>query len=383
MRLRGPLSILGALLFGGAAAIFSGEASADDASLRDAVELTAAAMWYNYKSPGLVLAVVRGDDTVVLGFGETAKGSKLEPNGRTMLRIGSISKAFAGELLASLAAEGKLRLADPAAKFLSNVALPEAGGRPITLIDLATHSAGLPRDLPGEAKPGTNPYDRFSWENDKTYLAAAKLAFPPGKAAAYSNLGFDLLGAALASAGGTGYGELLKTRITGPLGMADTALRLDEAQKSRLMTGYDFDGNPMEPFAALEAQGASGGIYSTADDMVRFMRWHLNRNDPMGDPVRVIDHALYLQRDGLEMAVGFDEAGKTDAIGLAWLAMRPEGSRPFILQKTGGFQGFMSYVALAPSRGVGIFVAMNQFNFGAFSQLADTANGLIAELAPR
>src|SRR4029077_11799817 len=77
MRLRGPLSILGALLFGGAAAIFSGEASADDASLRDAVELTAAAMWYNYKSPGLVLAVVRGDDTVVLGFGETAKGSKL------------------------------------------------------------------------------------------------------------------------------------------------------------------------------------------------------------------------------------------------------------------------------------------------------------------
>lgn len=253
MRLRGPLHILAALLFGGAATIFSGEASADDASLRDAVELTSAAMWYSYKSPGLVLAVVRGDDTVVLGFGETAKGSKLEPNGRTMLRIGSISKAFAGELLASLAAEGKLRLADPASKFLSNVALPEAGGRPITLIDLATHSAGLPRDLPGEARPGTNPYDRFSWENDKAYLASAKLAFVPGTAAAYSNLGFDVLGAALARAGGTDYGELLKTRITGPLGMADTRLRLDEAQKSRLMTGYDFDGNPMEPFEALEA----------------------------------------------------------------------------------------------------------------------------------
>ena len=192
-----------------------------------------------------------------------------------------------------------------------------------------------------------------------------------------------MLGAALASAGGTDYGELLKTRITGPLGMADTGLRLDEAQKSRLMTGYDFDGNPMEPFEALEAQGASGGIYSTADDMVRFMRWHLNRNDPTGDPVRVIDHALYLERDGLKMAVGFDEAGKTDAIGLAWLAMRPEGSRSFILQKTGGFQGFMSYVALAPSRGVGVFVAVNQFNFGGFSELAHAVNGLVGQLAPR
>jgi serine-type D-Ala-D-Ala carboxypeptidase/endopeptidase len=383
MRLRVGLRFLVALAFGAGLAISAGPSRADEASLRDAVELTAAAMWYSYKSPGLVLAVVRGGDTVVLGFGETAKGSKLEPNGRTLLRIGSISKAFAGELLASLVAEGRARLADPAAKFLPGATLPEAGGRPITLVDLVTHSAGFPRDLPGEAKPGTNPYDRFSWENDKAYLGSAKLAYAPGTAAAYSNLGFDVLGAALAGAAGTSYAELLKTRITGPLGMADTGLRLDEAQKARLMTGHDFDGAPMAPLEALEAQAASGGLYSTADDMVRFMRWHLDRHDPSGDLVRVIDHALYLQRDGLDMAIGFDEGGKSDAIGLAWLGMMPEGSRPFVLQKTGGFQGFMSYVALAPSRGVGVFVAVNQFNFGGFSELAHAVNGLVGQLAPR
>ncbi|MBV9753368.1 MAG: D-alanyl-D-alanine-carboxypeptidase/endopeptidase AmpH [Hyphomicrobiales bacterium] len=378
-RLRALTTLLIGLIWAGCA----GGALADEASLRDAVGLTAAAMWLNFKSPGLVLAVVRGEDTVVLGFGETAKGSKLEPNGRTLLRIGSVSKAFAGELLASLAAEGKVKLADAAANFLPGVTLPVTDGRPITLIDLVTHSAGFPRDLPGEAPPGTNPYERFSWENDKAYFASAKLAFVPGTAAAYSNVGFDLLGAALAGAAGTSYAELLKTRITGPLGMRDTGLRLDEAQKARLMTGYDFEGNPMEPFEALEAQGASGGVYSTADDMVRFMRWHLDRKDPAGDSVRVIDHAVYLQRDGLKMAVGFDEGGKSDAIGLAWLAMNPDGARPFILQKTGGFQGFMSYMAFAPSRGVGVFVAVNQFNFGGFIQMAETANGLIGELAPR
>ena len=383
MRLCRRMPLLPALLIALVGASFAGEARADEASLRDAVGLTAAAMWLSYKSPGLVLAVVRGEDEVVLGFGETAKGSKLEPDGRTLLRIGSVSKAFAGELLASLAAEGKVKLADSVSKFLPGVMLPEAGARPITLVDLVTHSAGFPRDLPGEAKPGTNPYDRFSWENDKAFLATAKLAFVPGTAASYSNLGFDLLGAALAGAAGSSYGELLKTRITGPLGMADTGLRLDEIQKARLMTGYDFDGNAMEPFEALEAQGASGGMYATANDMVRFMRWHLSRNDPSGDAVRVIDHALYLQRDGLKMAVGFDEGGKTDAIGLAWLAMMPEGSRPFILQKTGGFQGFMSYMAFAPSRGVGVFVAVNQFNFAGFTQLAEAANGLVAQLAPR
>jgi D-alanyl-D-alanine-carboxypeptidase/D-alanyl-D-alanine-endopeptidase len=355
----------------------------DEAGLREAVELTATAMWLDYKSPGLILAVVRGPDAAVLGFGETAKGSKTEPNGRSVLRLGSISKAFAGELLASLAADGHLRLGDPAAKFLPGASLPEAGGRPITLIDLATHAAGLPRDLPGEPKPGTNPFDRFGWEADKAFLASAKVAFPPGTGAAYSNLGFDVLGAALAGAGGASYADLLKSRVTGPLGMDDTVLRLSDSQKARLMVGHDFDGSPLKDFDMLEAQAASGSLFSTADDMVRFMRWHLNRQDPTGDAVRVIDHALYLQRDGLERAIGFDEGDPMSAIGLGWLGLAPEGPRPFLLAKSGGMQGFMTYLAFAPSRGVAVFVAVNQFNFGGFLGLAKAVDGLVAELAPR
>jgi len=92
--------------------------------------------------------------------------------------------------------------------------------------------------------------------------------------------------------------------------MADTVVR------------HDFDGKPMEPFGVAETQAASGGLYSTADDMVRFMRWHLDRGDPAGDLVRVVDHALYLQRDGLKMAVGFDQGDHMNAIGLAWLGPR-------------------------------------------------------------
>ncbi len=327
--------------------------------------------------------MVRGSDAVVLGFGETAKGSGIEPNGGTLLRIGSISKAFAGHLLASLAAEGRVRLADPAAKFLSDVQLPMVAGRPITLIDLVTHTAGFPRELPGEPKPGTNPYDRYTWNSYKAYLSSAQLTAPAGTAAAYSNAGFDVLGQALTGAGGAPYGELLQAHITRPLGMTDTVVRLNKAQKKRMMVGYDFAGQPMEPFEALETQAASGGLYSTADDMVRYIRWQLNRQDSAGDLVRVINQALYRQRDGLTMAVGFDESGRMDAIGLAWLGMMPDGPRPFILQKSGGLQGFMSYLAFAPGRGVGVFVAVNQFNFGGLSQLTGAVNELIAQLAPR
>ena len=72
-----------------------------------------------------------------------------------------------------------------------------------------------------------------------------------------------------------------------------------------------------------------------------------------------------------------------DAIGLGWIVMMPEGNRPLILQKAGGLQGMFAYVALAPTRGVGVFVALNQFSISGFTAAAEGANELITELAPR
>ena len=54
-----------------------------------------------------------------------------------------------------------------------------------------------------------------------------------------------------------------------------------------------------------------------------------------------------------------------DALSLAWVVMDAEGDRPFILQKAGGLQGIFSYVAFAPTRNVGVMVAVNAFNVDA------------------
>src|SRR3954468_23306456 len=120
----------------------------------------------------------------------------------------------------------------------SGFELPEAGGRAITLIDLATQTAGLPREIPGEPAADGNPFEHFSWANYKAYLATATLASAPGTAAAYSNLGFGLLGRALEGASGQPYATLLYERIVSPLGISDTVLRLNEDQRKRLMTGH-------------------------------------------------------------------------------------------------------------------------------------------------
>ena len=84
------------------------------------------------------------------------------------------------------------------------------------------------------------------------------------------------------------------------------------------------------------------------------------------------------------MVSGLDDGGgEMDAMGLGWVIMLPEGDRPLILQKTGGLQGMFAYIALAPTRGVGVFVAMNEFNVGGFPAMVHTANDLVTALAPR
>ena len=106
----------------------------------------------------------------------------------------------------------------------------------------------------------------------------------------YSNLGFGLLGEALAKAGGKPYSALLKERVADPLGMVDTTTRLADAQKPRAMTGLDIDGKEAPLWETPAAMDASGNVFTTADDMVRWMRWHLAVNDAAGTEVRMRDH---------------------------------------------------------------------------------------------
>ena len=127
---------------------------------------------------------------------------------------------------------------------------------------------------------------------------------------------------------------------------------------------------------------ASGNVFTTADDMVKWMRWQLAVNDTAGAAVRTLDHVPYRWRDGLKAAVGVD-AKIMDGLGLGWIVSLPKDYRPLILTKSGGIAGFMSYVVLAPTRGVGVFVGVTRLNFPEFAGVTAAAHDLVAELAPR
>ncbi len=154
------------------------------------------------KPPAFVLGVTRDGETAVFGFGKRGADAPEEPKADTLFRVGSITKVFTGQVLASLAADGVVKLADPVTKYAPEFDAVQSKDRPIRLIDLATHSAGLPREVPREEGPPDNPFLHVTREAYAAWMKANPLLFPPGTAVSYSNFGFDVLAAALSAAGG-------------------------------------------------------------------------------------------------------------------------------------------------------------------------------------
>lgn len=368
----------------GLALVLATSVRADDKLLAETVGFTGTVLFLQSHVPALVIAAVRNGETAVFGFGETSDGSGKPPDGDTVLRVGSLSKAFTGQVLAGLVACRTVSFTDRLQDRIGwNVAVPARDGRQIRLIDLATHSSGLPREVEREPGPPDDPFSTLTPEAYGKALASDPLLFPPGTGALYSNFAFDVLGAALAHAAGKPYDALLAEQVLAPAGLKDTVLALRAGDRARLLQGHDFDGKPLPDVKTpLIAAGASG-IYSTPKDVLRWLTWHLDRFAPERAEVRLLDHAAYLPRDGLDPVYGLDESGRMDAMGLGWVVMAPRGDRPLILQKAGGLQGVFSYTAFAPTRGVGVFIAINKFDFGAAMAMAGAVNELIAQLALR
>jgi serine-type D-Ala-D-Ala carboxypeptidase/endopeptidase len=165
--------------------------------------------------------------------------------------------------------------------------------------------------------------------------------------------------------------------------MKDTVFNLRPGDEARVMQGHNFDGSPMPPAHTPTSIECAGGLHTTANDMARWMKWHLDRAATTDRDLRLLDHAAYLYRDGLTSVLGLDDGGPMDAMGLGWVINMPAGNQPLILQKSGGLQGSFAYVALARTRGVAAFFVMNEFSASGFGFAVTATNHLIGQLAAR
>src|SRR5919107_1499288 len=115
--------------------------------------------------PWVSIAAVRNGETAFAGFGRVSDDVDRAPDGDTLMRVGSITKVFTGTVLASLVADGTVQLTDPLDKHLDwNVSVPARDGRAIRLIDLVTHTSGLPREIERPPSPPEDPMKTLTKE---------------------------------------------------------------------------------------------------------------------------------------------------------------------------------------------------------------------------
>src|SRR6266516_5115340 len=159
---------------------------------------------------GIVVGVVEPQGRRIISYGHPSAGDLRPLDGDTVFEIGSVTKVFTALLLADMVRQNEVALADPVAKYPpAGVKVPERNGRSITLVDLATHTSGLPfmpDELPAFDDSAAARYDAAQLYR---FLATHELPRDIGAEWEYSNVGYWLLGQALASRAAMDFESLL------------------------------------------------------------------------------------------------------------------------------------------------------------------------------
>jgi D-alanyl-D-alanine-carboxypeptidase/D-alanyl-D-alanine-endopeptidase len=298
---------------------------------------------------GMVMVVVRGGEVVVKGYGETAPGNGVRPDAASVERLCSLTKIFTGDVLAKLVADGTVRLDDPLQKYAPKGKVVPRKVKPITLEDLATHTSGLPREM-GSGPRGTPHFTYPDYATRWRWLPAVQLRTVPGTAAVYSNVAWDVLSDALGAATQEQYAALLAERTLRPLGMLNTTYFPTAAQCARLMQGAHDEGE----CTVTEGTAGSSGLYSTAGDMVVWLKYLLGVGAMRQD---VSAQAVYVAPGGLVSVQGLEHAGTPTGVGLGWMHLLAADDVRHVIEKTGGGAGFATYIAMNHARQTAIFVA--------------------------
>jgi CubicO group peptidase (beta-lactamase class C family) len=275
-------------------------------------------------NPGVVIAVSKHGETQVFAYGKAHPDSIFE--------IGSISKTFTALLLARKVVEKQVRLDEPVRELLPIEI--HAARSDITLLDLATHHSGLP-GMPDNLATNDypNPAANYRAGDLYRYIAKRGLSKPADPGFHYSNLGFGLLGTALAAKSGTSYSDLLGRDVTGPLVLPDTELHLDAAQTDRAVLSYGPRGKPGHMWD-LDALAPAGAIRSTAPDLIRYLEFHLH---PENAPNELREALRLMQQVHAESAFG-------KSITLAWIF----DPRTSTYWHNGAIGGYTSYAFFNP-----------------------------------
>lgn len=340
----------------------------------DSLVQTAAAVFFKDSvHVGLSMAIYDNGKTGFYNYGVTDKFEKRRPDKHSLYEIASLTKTFTGALLAKAVLDGKMKLDEDIRQYLKEP-YPnlEYRGIPITARQLIIHRSGLQNSLPDNSEffksPDFDslPFQLIRLEKDydrKRYLKELhqiKLDTLPGSVFfKYSNIGLKLLSFALENVYQSSYDKLMATYITKPLNMNNTSLALSKRDSGKLVRGYGPSGK-LTPYG-LDNAGAAGGLKSSTADMINYLIWQLDENQPLVKQ----SHSI------------LDGAMENYARGMGWnMANTKEGYRK--VWQSGGTFGMSSQMILFPDLKIGFILLANASGFNTQGGLEKIALSILA-----
>ena len=299
------------------------------------------------RGTGMVVGLTERGRRQVVAHGSLARDGRARVDARTVFDVGSITKVFVALVLADMTLKGEVALDAPVDRYLPAVRVPAYDGRRITLADLATHTAGFPLRPTNLVSTNANDaYAGYTLALLDAFVEGFASARAPGSAYEYSNVGYGLLGQALEARAGLSLAELIRRRVTGPLGLGDTAYTPTTQMAARFARGYLADLVPAPPWHEDPLTG-TGGLLSTADDLLTFLEACLGwRETSLAPALKMLTE---VERPG-----GMQPAS---AIGLGWNILRT-GSRE-IVWKNGSVDGFRAFAGYDKTTGLGATALIN------------------------
>jgi CubicO group peptidase (beta-lactamase class C family) len=281
------------------------------------------------------------------GFGCAAIERRLPATPDTAYRIGSVTKVFEATALMQQRDAGKLQLDDRVDNLVPEVWYRDPLGQKYspTWKQLASHTAGLPDAM----RPGLRTVPQLF-----DFLHGVRARYNPGSRYSYSDIGFVVLGQAVAKVAGENYHEYIRRHIFEPLGMTSSTYAVETIDRNLLAVGYKRGGyRRLVPAGYANPFPSSGTILSTANDMARFIMLHFRNKPAGGDQILAADSI----REMWQPIAPLPKGGE-NAVGIGWFLHPFEGYH--LVNKDGGEAGFTTLLDMIPQRKLGVICFINE-----------------------
>lgn len=309
--------------------------------------------------PSMAVAVFRdGRIDWEEGFGWADREAGVPATADTVYSLASISKPFTATGLMVLAAAGAVDLDGSVNAYLGEAKLRARIGdaREASVRRVANHTSGLPFHVQFFYHDG--PYRRLA--PAVTIARYGNLVRRPGAGAAYSNLGYGILGEVIARQSGETYADFMRRVVFQPLGLRSTSVGLPAAPEQSVAVRYQADSAPL-PYYDTDHPGASE-VFASAHDLIAFAAFHLKARLPGQRPI--LDDAAIE-----EMHLASSDAGEAAGYGIGFAVGERSGHR--VVSHSGGMPGVATQMLLIPSEGAAIVVLCNAMASALVDEVAD------------